>query len=190
MDCKVYFMDFKAPISSLLATIEVLEASVPTFPIDPFGQVNTKKRGFLKLRGPLMSRSKGNTHYRFFVNGGGRYVTLLSAPDPLPDYDSLTPPVYLNEQGEPYEGLANDTGSELVLGTIYPDAWEDMESNSKNGGPVSVLRITENYGLLLVPTEWAELGERVFKRIGLFEIRGIEKQGLDEACKVETLTII
>lgn len=185
-------MDFKPQFSS----VGVLEASVPAFEVDPFGKIDLEKRGYLKLKGPVMHKAEGSSHYRFFNPGGERFIYFHSAPDPMiRTHDAESPLPLLNENGDPiiglskYEKFSNDKEDEEIIGRIYPDSWEDVDLDRENG-PVSVIRITENYGLLLTSNSEPGFDEIVFKRIGLYEIPERKKVYFHENSSIEVITII
>ncbi|KAE8447348.1 hypothetical protein EG329_010906 [Mollisiaceae sp. DMI_Dod_QoI] len=171
-DFKCYFQDFSERSSPLQQDIKLIDASVPTFPSDPFGQVDPSQRGYLRIRGPLMSRARGNTCYRFLSEEGDRDVALYTSPQSPPaDSGTHSLPRFVN----PSNQTDTDASSE-VIGSIYPDSWEEMDLNTKATSPISILRITKNYGLLLAPTTMPGLNTNVFQRIGLFEMRWIGKE--------------
>jgi len=171
-DFKCYFMDFSQQSSPLQPDIKLFDASVPTFPSDSFGQVDPTQRGYLRIRGPLMSRARGNTCYMFHSENSGRYVTLCtSAQSPPADSGTHPLPRFVSPQNK----IETETNLEII-GSIYPDSWEEMDLNTKATGPISILRITKNYGLLLATTSMPGFSTNVFQRLGLFEMRWIGKE--------------
>ena len=169
MDCRVYHQQPGA----LLVT--VLETSVPTFAIDPFGQVDDRQQGYLKLRGSVLKREQGEAHYRFTKEeGGNRYVSLSGSeaePVKIPEVedDSLFDPTVSHTDIGVFD-------NDYSIGSIYPDEWESIDRNAEQRGPLSVLRITAHYGLLLVPTYVEGMGD-VLERIGLLELRETQSPG-------------
>ncbi|KAH8810936.1 heterokaryon incompatibility protein-domain-containing protein [Xylogone sp. PMI_703] len=172
--------------------IDVVDASVPVFNADPFGQVDTNTRGYLKLRGWVMREVERNSHYRFHNDDGKRYVSLFSglgSQDIQDKTDNAQSTLSQDSESlEPYQELSNDI---VPIGGIYPDSWEDINSNARTKGPLSVLRITKIYGLLLVPTSVPLFKETVFRRIGLLEILDRTQMELfGQKCSIQTITII
>ena len=172
MDCRVYHQH-ETRSGASLAT--VLETSVPTFAIDPFGQIDDRQQGYLKLRGPVLKREQGEAQYRFIKEeGGNRYVSLSDSKPELVkalevEDDFLFDPTVSHTD----IGTFDDDYS---IGSIYPDEWESVDRNAERRGPLSVLRITAHYGLLLVPTYVEGMGD-VFERIGLLELRETQSPG-------------
>jgi hypothetical protein len=186
MDRRVYHQRERAS-GAQLAT--VLETSVPTFAIDPFGQVDDRQQGYLKLRGPVLKREQGEAQYRFTKEDGSyRYVSLSS---------SEAEPVKIQEVEDNFlfDPTVSQTDTEIFdndysIGSIYPDEWESIDRNAEQRGPLSILRITTHYGLLLVPTYVEGMGD-VFKRIGLFELREAQSPGFFyENSTIATIVIV
>lgn len=169
--------------------LTVLEVSVPTFAIDPFGQVDDSQRGYLKLRGPLLNREKGTAFYRFTTDeDGNRYVSVshseASHPGDKIVYhdDSRLQATYANTD-------ASDSERADSMGSIYPDEWDAVDRNAEEKGPLSILMITEHYGLLLLPV-WCDAVGNAFQRIGLFEIRGKEEREFFDVNSTFTTVVI
>jgi hypothetical protein len=185
MDCRVYHQRDSSPA---IPPVSILEASVPTSKLDPFGQVDDTQRGYLKLRGSVFKRGQGEAHYRFTkTDEGTRYVSLgklaaQSTGTPTSTGDALFDAT-LNH---------NDvaTAFDDSIGSIYPDNWEAIDRNAEHRGPLCALRVTQHYAILLVPTQVDILGD-VFERIGLLELRETESPGyFHENSTIDTVIIV
>src|SRR6266542_900155 len=73
-------MGFNQHTAPLDLVIELLGASVLTLASDPYRQVDPAQRGYIKIKGSVLFRSRDSTCYIFSTQGNDRYVSLYTSP--------------------------------------------------------------------------------------------------------------